>query len=272
MVTEFSYKTLQIAVDASVIHITLNRPEKFNALNSVLTDELRDCFTRLYWRTDIRLVVLAGAGRHFCAGLDVTENRGSVNPSTVEALVGQRRISEIVIAMRRCPQPILAVVNGAASGGGFALALASDIRVALPDMKMNAAFIRIGLSACDIGVSYFLPRMVGSSVASEYLLTGRFLLAERARELGLVSVVVTPESLSDTVALYIRDLLHATPLGLRLTKEALNHAIDAAGLEAVIALEDRSQILCAQGPEFAEGVAAFLEKRVPIYPGSTNAL
>jgi enoyl-CoA hydratase/carnithine racemase len=104
------------------------------------------------------------------------------------------------------------------------------------------------------------------------LLTGRFLLAERARELGLVSVVVTPESLSDTVALYIRDLLHATPLGLRLTKEALNHAIDAAGLEAVIALEDRSQILCAQGPEFAEGVAAFLEKRAPIYPGSTNAL
>ena len=95
-------------------------------------------------------------------------------------LVSQRQISEIVIAMRRCPQPIVALINGAASGGGFALALASDIRIATPSTRMNAAFIKLGLTACDIGVSYFLPRMVGSLVAAEYMLTGRFITAERA--------------------------------------------------------------------------------------------
>jgi Enoyl-CoA hydratase/isomerase len=133
----------------------------------------------LQWRQDIRVVVLAGAGRAFCSGFDLKLDMKSTNERGVtEVLAGQRRISQIVVAMRRCPQPIIALVDGPASGGGFALALASDIRIATPRTKMNAAFIRIGLSACDIGVSYFLPRMVGSAVAAEYLLTGRFMDAE----------------------------------------------------------------------------------------------
>ena len=167
--------------------------------------------------------------------------------------------------MRRCPQPIIACVDGAASGGGFALALASDVRIATPTTRMNAAFIRIGLSACDIGVSYFLPRMVGSSVAAEYMLTGRFIDAERAYQLGLVSRVVAPEAMQAEAQSFAADMLHATPLGLRLTKEALNHAIDAQGLEATIAMEDRNQILASLDGDFGEGVAAFLEKRPPRY-------
>jgi len=180
-----------------------------------------------------------------------------------ESLTGQRKISEIVMAMRRCPQPIIACVDGAASGGGFALALASDVRIATPTLKMNAAFIRIGLSACDIGVSYFLPRMVGSSVAAEYMLTGRFMGADRAYQLGLISRIVEPDALEAEARAFAADMLHATPLGLRLTKEALNHAIDANGLEAAIAMEDRNQILCVQDGDFGEGVRAFLEKRRP---------
>ena len=258
---------LIIRQEGEVAWVTMNRPARLNALNPALVEALRQFFVDLYWRRDVRVVVLAGAGNAFCAGLDLKERRGSNSARSIGAgLTAQRRISEIVIAMRRCPQPIVACVNGAAAGGGFALALASDVRIATPTMRMNAAFIRIGLSACDIGVSYFLPRMVGSSVAAEYMLTGRFIDAERAYQLGLVSRIVAPEALEAEARGFVDDMLHATPLGLRLTKEALNHAIDAQGLEAVIAMEDRNQILASSDGDFAEGVSAFLEKRRPSYP------
>ncbi|RYM01695.1 enoyl-CoA hydratase/isomerase family protein [Sphingobium indicum] len=247
----------------AALHVTLNRPERLNAMDPALVQELRDLFVGLYWRHDLRVVVLTGAGRGFCAGLDIIDADRAAGDDVGEVLIGQRRISEIVIAMRRCPQPIVALLNGPASGGGFALALASDIRVATPALKMNAAFIRLGLSACDIGVSYFLPRMVGSSVAADYMLTGRFFDAEAALKHGLVSRVVAQEALAATGEDMVASLLHATPLGLRLTKEALNFAIDAPGLEAVVAMEDRNQALTAQGPDFAEGIAAFRERRVP---------
>jgi enoyl-CoA hydratase/carnithine racemase len=259
------YEHLSTALADSVLRVTLNRPEISNALNDKLVDELRELFVGLYWRHDIRVVLLDAAGKNFCVGLDMRERTGPADPTVAGSLVAQRKISEIVIAMRRCPQPIIALVNGAACGGGFAIALASDIRVVTPDLRMNAAAIRIGLSACDIGVTYFLTRMVGSSVASEYMLTGRFITAERAQTLGLVSTIVPPEELRETGDGIVRDMLNATPLGLRLTKEILNHAIDAAGLESVIAMEDRNQILCAQGDDFVEGLAAFREKRRPNY-------
>ena len=260
------YQHLIVRQDGPVLWVTMNRPERLNALSRALVEELRDLFVGLYWRHDIRVVVLSGAGRGFCAGFDLKEREERNAPSTTgERLTGQRRISEIVIAMRRCPQPIIALVNGPASGGGFALALASDVRIATPAARMNAAFIRIGLSACDIGVSYFLPRMIGASAASEYMLTGRFIDAERGRELGLIAKIVESEALEAEARAYLKDMLHATPLGLRLTKEALNHAIDAQSLEAAIAMEDRNQILAAQGENFREGVAAFLEKREPNY-------
>jgi enoyl-CoA hydratase/carnithine racemase len=257
---------LELRQDGEVIWATMNRPERLNALSREMVKALRDFFVDLYWRRDVRVVVLTGAGTAFCAGLDLKERGDPQAPRGIGAgLTRQREISEIVIAMRRCPQPIIACVDGAAAGGGFALALASDVRIATPRARMNAAFIRIGLSACDIGVSYFLPRMVGSSVAAEYMLTGRFIDAERAYQLGLVSRIVERERLAAEAQGFVDDMLHATPLGLRLTKEALNHAIDAQGLEAAIAMEDRNQILASSDGDFQEGVQAFLEKRKPQY-------
>jgi enoyl-CoA hydratase len=256
---------LVLTEDGPVLRATMNRPERLNALSPALVEALRDLFVALYWRRDVRVVVLEGAGRAFSAGLDLKGGTALPDTSVTDALQAQRRISEIVIAMRRCPQPIVALVDGPAAGGGFALALASDIRIATPRTRMNAAFIRIGLSACDIGVSYFLPRMVGASVAADYMLTGRFMDAATALRLGLVSEVVDPDSIRAAGNRFVQDMLAATPLGLRLTKEALNHAIDMSSLESVIAMEDRNQVLTARDANFAEGVAAFLEKRAPRY-------
>ena len=257
---------LELRQDGDVVWATMNRPERLNALSRSLVTELREFFVGLYWRRDVRVVVLQGAGDAFCAGLDLKERGDPQGARSIGAgLTRQREISEIVIAMRRCPQPIIACIDGAAAGGGFALALASDVRIATPRARMNAAFIRIGLTACDIGVSYFLPRMVGSSVAAEYMLTGRFIDAERAYQLGLISRIVAKDQLEAEAQGFVDDMLHATPLGLRLTKEALNHAIDAQGLEAVIAMEDRNQILASSDGDFQEGVMAFLEKRKPNY-------
>jgi enoyl-CoA hydratase len=216
----------------------------------------------------VRVVVLRGAGRAFCAGLDLKEaggGRALSETSVAESLRFQRSISEIVMRMRRCPQVIVSLVHGAACGGGFAMALASDIRIAGESAKMNAAFIRIGLSGCDVGVSYFLPRLVGMSVAAELIMTGRFIHAERALRTGLVSEVVPDAQLEETARTYVADLLNTAPLGLRLSKECLDISVDAGSLEAVVAMEDRNQILCTRSADFGEGVRAFIEKRAPLY-------
>ena len=244
--------------------VTLNRPESLNAMNPALVDELRELFGGLGERRDVRLVLLRGAGRAFCAGLDLKENAG-VDGSVQGGLRAQRRISELVMLMRRAPQPIIAAVHGAACGGGFALALGSDVRIAGASARMNAAFIRLGLSACDVGVSYFLPRMVGASVAAELLLTGNFIDAARAERLGLVSRVVPDAELEAAAQALADDMLRNSPLGLRLTKECLNASLDAGSLEQVIALEDRTQILCTRTDDFREGISAFLQKRTPEY-------
>jgi enoyl-CoA hydratase len=259
-----SYETLQIRKDGPVDWVTLNRPDSLNALNRQMVDDLLDYTQSLYWDKAVRVVVLQGAGRAFCAGLDLKERDNSPRSPT-NGLTSQRRISEIVMRMRRCPQPFISLVQGAACGGGFALALASDIRIAGQSARMNAAFIRIGLSACDIGVSYFLPRLVGVSVASELMLTGRFINAERALRVGLVSDVVADDKLAEAAQVYLKDMLTTSPLGLRMTKECLNMSVDTGSLEAAIAMEDRNQILCAQTQDFPEGIRAFLEKRDPNY-------
>lgn len=250
-----------------VLWVSLNRPHRLNALDDRLIADLRALFRDLYDRRDVRVVVLRGEGRAFCSGLDLKhrQSTGVMNRTVGQMMDSQRRVADIMIAMRRCPQPIVAAVKGAASGGGFALALASDVRIVTADARFNAAFIRIGLSACDVGVSYFLPRMAGASVAAELMLTGKFLDAQRALRLGMVSEIVEPDALDAAAAAMAEDMLSATPLGLRLTKEALNFAIDAPGLEAAVAMEDRNQILCVKDENFEEGIRAFLDKRTPQY-------
>ncbi len=259
-----AYETLIVEKDGPIDRVTLNRPERLNALNPAMVDELLDYFGKLYWDRSVRIVVMRGAGTAFCAGLDLKE-RGGNERGPQPGLVAQRRIAEIVMRMRRCPQPIVSLVHGPACGGGFALALASDVRIAGESARMNAAFIRIGLSACDIGVSYFLPRLVGVSVASELMLTGRFIKADRALRVGLVSEVVADDAMEAAAQPYLDEMLTTSPLGLRLTKECLNMSVDAGSLEAAVAMEDRNQILCAQTEDFGEGVRAFLEKRKPAY-------
>ena len=162
-------------------------------------------------------------------------------------------------------RPIISLVHGPACGGGFSFVLASDIRIAGESSKMNAAYIRIGLSACDMGSSYFLPRLVGTSVASELMLTGRFINAERALSTNLVSEVVPDQDLEKAAETYINEMLATSPMGLRLTKEGLNMAIDAAGLEAAMALENRNQLMCSKTEDAKEGMRAFIEKRSPQY-------
>ncbi|WP_234266081.1 enoyl-CoA hydratase/isomerase family protein [Hydrogenophaga sp. NFH-34] len=256
---------LQIEEAGGIARVTLNRPQRLNALNPALATALRDHFQGLQRRLDLRVVILQAAGAQFCAGLDLKEQAPGDALGAEAMMAVQHSIRDIMIAMRRCPQPVIGVIQGAASGGGFALALACDVRLATPDARMNASFIRIGLTGCDMGVSYFLPRMVGSSVAAEYLLTGRFMTAQRALALGLFSQVGALDAMQAEAQALADDMLRCTPLGLRLTKEGLGHAIDAGGLEAVIAMEDRQQVLCTQSGDFHEGMAAFLEKRAPRY-------
>src|SRR5208337_147768 len=202
-----------------------------------------------------------------CAGLDLRESAAEPGGGVPGGLRAQRRISELALLMRRAPQPIIACVQGAACGGGFALALASDVRIAGESARMNAAFIRLGLSACDMGVSYFLPRLVGVSVASEPMLTGRYINAQRALATGLVSEVVADDQLEAAAQPCIDEMLATSPMGLRLTKEGLSLAVDAPSLEAAMAIENRNQVLCARSNDFAEGRRAFLEKRAPVYTG-----
>jgi enoyl-CoA hydratase len=260
-----AYETFTVEHRGGAHWVTLNRPESLNAMSRTMMLELQHYFGELYTRPEIRAVVLRGAGKAFCAGLDLKERREPGEGGPVNGLRVQRRVSEIVMRMRRAPQPIISLIHGAASGGGFALALASDIRLAGPRARMNAAFIRIGLTACDVGVSYFLPRLVGSALASELLLTGAFIDAERALKVGLVSDVVPEAELEARGQAMVDAILANAPLGVRLTKEALNMNIDAQSLEAAIALEDRQQILCAQTDDMREGIGAFLEKRDPAY-------
>lgn len=253
------YETLAIDHRNGVDWLTLNRPDQFNAINQKMTDELLDYFGALYFKHEVRVVVLRGAGKHYCSGLDLND-AGHFATSNPAGMRGQRLISEIIMRMRRCPQPIISLIQGAAAGGGFAFALASDIRYAAEGARMNVAMAKIGLTGCDIGISYFLPRAVGTSNAAEMMMGGRFVDANKALRIGLVSDVVPLQDLEATGQTLADEMIAMSPMGLRLTKEGLNVSQDAACLEAVVAMEDRGQVLCI-APFLEEGANAFLEKR-----------
>ncbi|MFN3583970.1 enoyl-CoA hydratase/isomerase family protein [Phenylobacterium sp.] len=263
-----TYETIEVEKRGPVDWLTLNRPDALNAISLRMVDELRDYFGRLHDDGSVRIVVMRGAGRAFCAGLDIKEADGSQAAPFGGGFGFQGHLADVYVRMRRCPQPIVALVHGAACGGGFAFALAADIRIAGESARMNAAFIRLGLSACDMGVSYFLPRLVGTSVASELMLTGRFIGAQRALAAGLVSEVAPDDALEAAAQPYLDEMLMASPMGLRLTKEGLSLAVDAPSLEAAMAIENRNQVLCARTKDFAEGRRAFIEKRRPVYTDS----
>ncbi len=260
-----SYQTIIVEKRGAVDWLTLNRPDALNTMTMELVDELSGYFSGLRDELATRVVVLRANGRAFCAGLDLSGGGfpDDFTPQGIYAI--QKRIGNIYRAMRQCPQPIIALVQGPACGGGFSLALASDIRIAGASARMNAAYIRAGLTACDMGCSYFLPRMVGASVASELMMTGRFIDAERALRVNLVSEVVADDQLEAAAGPYIEEMLRTTPLGLRLTKEGLSQGIDAPSLESAMAMEDRQQSLTALTEDCREAQRAFFEKREPVY-------
>ena len=233
------YETISIEKRGQVDWLTLNRPEVLNAINTPMVTELRDYFGALAEDRETRIVVMKGAGRAFCAGLDIKASRSGEHASPFGGGMGfQGYLAEVYIRMRRCPQPIISLVQGPACGGGFAFVLASDIRIAGESARMNAAFIKIGLSACDMGTSYFLPRLVGTSIASELMLTGRFIDAQRCLRTNLVSEVVPDAELEAAAQSYVDDMLLTSPMGLRMTKEGLGVAVDSASLEAAMAVEN----------------------------------
>ncbi|HWM65137.1 MAG TPA: enoyl-CoA hydratase/isomerase family protein [Steroidobacteraceae bacterium] len=243
-----TYSTILLEHEGPVDWVTLNRPASLNAISHAMIEELYAYFDALTRNYATRIVVLRGAGRGFCSGLDLRE--GLPPPvAQNDAKEPSASLPQVVRLMRACPQPIISLIHGPACGGGFMLALASDIRIAGDTGRMNDAFIKLGLSGCELGMSYFLPRTVGLSVASELMLTGNFIDAPRALSTGLVSRVVPDHALAQAARELIAPMLQTTPHGLRSTKQTLNQALALNDLGTVIDLEERAQILCMLSPD-----------------------
>ena len=214
-------------VDAGIRVVTLNRPARLNAMSPSLIDGLHDALDRLRADDEARVVILTGAGRGFCAGLDLKETpvpspgsssgRGRVQ----RGMDTQQRIASLVPKLRSLRVPVIAAVNGAAAGGGLALALASDVRIAAESARFNVAFVRIGLSGCDIGVSWLLPRLIGASRAFELMLTGRMVSSDEAERIGLVTRVVPDDDLMDSALETARLICANSPTGIWMTKEVM---------------------------------------------------
>ena len=262
-------KTIEIARDGAVDWLTLNRPDRLNTLTGTMVEELCEYFDGLRHDYSVRVVVMRGAGRAFCAGLDIKEH---LSGDKVREGGGRTRpgyhLFDIVKLMRACPQPIVALVHGPACGGGFAIALAADIRIVGETARMNDAFVALGRSGCELGLTYFLPRIVGLGHAAEIMYTGDFIDAKRAGQIGLANRVVPDRDMAVAAKQILEPMLRTAPLGLRMTKETLNTALKVDDLNAVIDLEERAQSICGRGPDFEEAMKAFLEKREPNYAGS----
>ncbi len=262
------FQTLKLERSGPIDILSLNRPKNLNAITGTMVRELYKYFVDLESTPSCRVVLLKGEGSAFCAGLDIKQRRsGGDTVGGVAPLGREASLSMVVRLMRRCPQPIISLIHGPACGGGFAFALASDVRIAGTSARMNDAFIRIGVSGGELGLSHFLPRLVGLSVASELMLTGNFIGAERALSVGLVSDVVADDELKAAGLRMAQDMLRASPIGLRKTKEVINASQRLNDLDLTIDLEERNQMLCIETGVYAEAMDAFLEKRDPDYAG-----
>ena len=259
--------TVTVETRDAIEILTLNRPDQLNAVTPDMIKELTDYFSGLHDRLATRIVILRGNGREFCAGAALGSNafagHGKGRPQ--RQLKMQQNYSSVIRLMRSCPQPIIGLLHGAACGAGFSFLLACDVRFAASEARMNAAYIRIGVGGCDMGSGYLLPRLLGLSIASELLLTGRFLEAERAKAIGLISDVVPADELLEKGLEFASEMLRVSPMGLRMTKQALNVLIDAPSLDAALMMEDRQQVILLETHDHEEAVAAFRERRDPSY-------
>ncbi len=249
--------------------LRLNRPESMNALSWPLVEALHEALDAIDRDNACRVVVLTGAGRGFCAGLDLREQGepGAVieglRPGPRAGLLAQNRMASLIPHMRRIQQPLIAAINGAAYGGGLALALGCDVRVAARSAKLCVQFIRVGVSGCDVGTSYLLPRLIGASRAHDLMLTGRAIDAEEAERYGMVTRVAPDDEVVDAALALADELCDFTPFGLFATKQVMWANLDIPNLEAAIQLENRNQIMAGLSGETEEAARAFFEKPKP---------
>lgn len=258
--------------DGAIVVLTIDRPHRRNALDSQTLAELHRVLDAINGDPLARAVVLTGSGSAFCAGADIKAQPGDLvdTTATPHAALHSTATSTVAITLsaqelmasafekvHRLRQPVIAAVNGAALGGGFALALACDIRIAVSDATFGAVFIRHGVSACDMGTSYHLPRLVGSSRAAELMLTGRVFDAVEASRIGLVLDVVDPEALVDTAVAKAREISRHSALAVWMTKETMWQTIDAPSLRHALDIENRTQVMCTATGELVNSFAAF---------------
>jgi enoyl-CoA hydratase len=256
-------------LDAHISLITLNRPDRLNAMTFELVNEMHDALDQVEDDPLCRVVVITGAGRGFCAGFDLSsptrETAGEEGGRVQAGLASMDKFYGLAHRLRGLRQPVISAVNGPAAGGGMAIAVASDIRVAAESARFGVAFIRVGYTACDIGMSYFLPRLIGVSRAVELMLTRRVIDASEAERIGLVHEVVPDGSAVAAAERVARQIVANTPLGVTMTKEVLWLNVDAPGIEAAIAIEKRSNMLTGYTEDHAEAQAAWRERRAPNY-------
>jgi enoyl-CoA hydratase len=260
--------TSLLLVDEPAAHVrrlTLNRPEQLNAMTSELCQALHEELRRTAADRSCRAVILTGAGRGFCAGLDLhgygaaPENDGS--DESRDRLANQQHMSTLILALRQLPQPVIAAVNGPAAGFGLALSLGCDIRYASPEAVFRAAFINIGVSNCDMGTSWLLPRLIGASRSHELMLTGRRVNAEEALRIGLIADIAAEGELPTRALEAATQIASLAPWGVRLTKQGMWSALEIASERTAVEYEDRQQIMATFGNAVPEAVGAFLEKR-----------
>jgi enoyl-CoA hydratase/carnithine racemase len=258
--------TLEQPVEG-VLVATLNRPDRLNAMTNEMFDELEQLALANRF-SDLRALIITGAGRAFCAGFDLDDADGLSSLSPMGMLTQQERAARALSGLRGLPMPVIAAVNGPATGGGLALALAADIRIGSTGARFNAAFVRIGLSAGDLGTSWLLPRLIGPARAAEFAYTGRFIEAEEAERIGLLNRVVAPDELLDATLELAGQIVANSPGGVQLSKRALQANMEAGSYAAALELENRGQALLTRGSDMPEALAAFKEKRAPRFTGS----
>jgi len=262
-----TYECLLYEVKDRIATLTLNRPERLNALGDTLREDLYHALMKSAADPDVGVLVITGAGRGFCSGGDVKSMNERQQGTQVQAL--SERIAplrdRVVLAMRDCPKPIIAAVNGAAVGAGMNLALACDMRIASSAAKFSQAFVKRGL-APDWGGSWLLPRIVGTAKASELIFTGDSIDAAEALELGIVNAVVPSEELMAEAYRLARKIAAGPPVAIALSKRAIYHNQDV-DLRAGLEFETFAQGLCRETEDAKEGVRAFMEKRAPVFRG-----
>ncbi len=254
----------------NVALVTMNRPERMNAMAFDVMIPLRETLERLSHDNDVRVVVLTGAGHGFCSGADLEDSGIVPNIAGLTRTSIARRalelLDDVIVAVRKMHQPVIAAVNGAAIGGGFCLACATDIRVATTDAYFRAAGINNGLTASELGISYLLPREIGSSRAFDIMLTGRDVDAHEAERIGLVSRVVAPAELLETCYAFAERIIGYSRVGVEVTKRMLWASLDAASLHAHMDHEGIAQLYVRLTTEnFEEAIRARKERRTPEY-------